>query len=63
MPSLDQYSMVQVIKVFRPASADGSVDKTKPYGFKNMIPCDHDSPALIDKQQVILEDTVRDPVN
>jgi hypothetical protein len=55
--------MVQVIKVFRPASADGSVDKTKPYGFKNMIPCDHDSPALIDKQQVILEDTVRDPVN
>jgi len=51
--------MVQVIQVFKPAVGAGMVDKSKPLSLSNMIPSSHDSPALIDKQKTILEDTVR----
>jgi hypothetical protein len=46
--------MVQVIQVFRPKSPTVIVDKSKPFSYTNMIPCDHDSPALIPKQAAIL---------
>ena len=48
--------MVQVIQVFRPKADAAQVDKSQPFSYTNMIPCDHDSPALIAKQSAILKD-------
>lgn len=49
--------MVQVIQVFRPKPGSGVVDKSRPFSNLNMIPSDHDSPALIPKQAAILNDS------
>ncbi len=48
--------MVQVIQVFRPKAGSAQVDKSQPFSYTNMIPCEHDSPALIPKQSAILKD-------
>ena len=48
--------MVKVLKVFKPESGSGAVDKSKPFGIQNMIPCKHDSPALLDKQVELYND-------
>ena len=48
--------MVHVLKVFKPEPGSGSVDKTKPLGLHNMIPCKHDSPALLGKQSELYKD-------
>jgi hypothetical protein len=48
--------MVNIIKVFKPEPGSGSVDKSKPFDLNNMIPCKHDSPALIPKQLALYDD-------
>ena len=50
--------MVHILKVFKPEASAGSVDKGNPFGLHNMIPCKHDSPALIPKQAALLGDDV-----
>lgn len=50
--------MVQVLKVFKPDAGSRNIDRTKPFDLTNMIPCKHDSPALLDKQLALYKDDV-----
>ncbi len=50
--------MVKVLKVFKPEGAVAAIDKSKPFDYQNKIPCNHDSPNLIPKQEEIYKDTV-----
>ena len=52
--------MVQVLNVFKPETGKHPVDKTRPFDITNMIPCKHDSPALLDKQLALYKDDVCD---
>ena len=42
-----------MLEVFKPKPGTGTVDKSKPFGVYNMIPCEHDSPALLPKQAAL----------
>ena len=50
--------MVNVLKVFKPEPGAGTVDKSKPFSLNNMVPCKHDSPALLPKQLALFDDHV-----